>query len=179
MSLKLTRKHDKDSKVWLPCTNVSFSTTCLFFVLSTHTHACVWIVLCLKSYFSVTMREFEAVFPTSVHCRDSLSSLGYLTWNEDLRFFSALWKSIGVLDKIQPFKNIFFTVLDRCVYLRCCSESLKAPGCLHFQMFFHLWLQWSWLVCVIIKKQTNKHNKKNLYILLKTAYLKPRRLFIS
>lgn len=103
MSLKLTRKHDKESKVWSPRTNVSFSTTCLFFrFVHTHTHRRVRVNCALPE--KLLQRDNEGVRGCfSNIC--ALSRLTLFTWILDL-FFSTLWKSIGVLDKIQPFKNI-------------------------------------------------------------------------
>lgn len=81
MSLKLTRKHDKDSKVWLPCTNVSFSTTCLFFVLSTHTHTRVRVNCALPE--KLLQRDNEGVRGCfSNIC--ALSRLTLFTWILDL-----------------------------------------------------------------------------------------------
>lgn len=91
--------------------SVSFSTTCLFTLSThTHTHECVWIVLCLKSYFSLTIRELFFKHLCNI-CAEPHSL------NLDCGFtgnlFSTVW-IFGVLEKIQPFKNIyifFFTVL--------------------------------------------------------------------
>lgn len=138
----------------------AFPQPAFFLVLSTHTHTdvCVWIVLCLKSYFSVTMREFEAVFPTSVHCRDSLSSLGYLTC-----FLAHCEKVLECWIKYNLLK-IYFYSFRSLGLLKVWLRIFKSPRLFAFSNVFSFLTPVELTsMCYYSKTKTNKQTKTHIF----------------